>query len=175
MELLDIVDENNIPTGKSEDRKVVHRKGYYHREVGAWIVNKNNEILIQKRSANKEGNPNKWSLTAGHVDSGEDVKEAMIREIKEEVGIDVKLEDLELLFISKHNSLTGSNNVFGYLYLVRIDKKIEDFTIQEEEVSELKYISIEELEKIVKSKDENYTFPKWERVEEMVKRLKESI
>lgn len=175
MELLDILDENGKETGEIEDKDVIHKKGLYHKEVEVWLVNEEGKILIQKRAETKKQAPNKWSITAGHVKSGEKVKDAMIREIKEEIGIDCKKEDLDLILIAKHSSYRGDNNTFRYGYFCRTNKKITDFTIQKEEVSELKYITLQELEQIVEKQEESYLFPKWEYVQEVITYLKNKI
>lgn len=160
MELLDIVDENNNLTGKVEDKDIIHNNGIWHREVAIWIMNKNGEILLQKRASNKKQNPNKWGLTAGHIDAGENVEDAMKREILEELGINI--DDFNKIFIEKfkeiHSNSKQKNNYFAYQFFAKVDYKIDDYKIQKEELSELKYISLEELEDIVKKQDDNYTF-----------------
>ncbi len=175
MELLDVLDENGKETGEIEDKDIIHKKGLYHKEVEVWIVNEEGKILIQKRAENKKQAPNKWSITAGHVESGENVEDAMVREIKEEIGIDCKKEDLKLILIAKHHSYRGDNNTFRYGYFYRTNKKITDFTIQQEEVSELKYITLQQLEQIVKQKDNNYLFYTWEYIQEVIHYLKNKI
>ena len=175
MELLDVLDEEGNITGKVEDKDTIHDKGLWHKEVDAWIVNEKGEILIQKRASTKKQAPNKWITTGGHVKSGEDVKEAMAREIKEEIGLDCKKENLNLILIAKHRSYRGDNNVFRYLYFYRTQKQIQNFTIQKKELSDLKYIKLQELEDIVKIKDENYLFPKEEYIQEVITYLKENI
>ena len=74
MELVDIVDENNELTGKVEERWKAYEKGLWRRTVSCWIMNENGEILLQKRTATKRRNPNKWSKTGGQVDAGETVE-----------------------------------------------------------------------------------------------------
>ena len=176
MELLDVVDENNNLIGKTEDREIIHQKGLYHREVGIWIMNEKGEILVQKRSANKKQAPNKWGITAGHVDAGEEPIKVAIREVFEEIGLELSKEEIEFLFIAKKHkkfSDTQYNNNFQYIYFAKTNKKIEEYVIQEEELSELKYISIEELEKVIENKDEKYTFSKSEYFETLMKILNE--
>jgi len=160
MEILDIVDENNNFTGEKLDRKVVHEKGLWHREVSVYIINENNEILVQKRAATKKLCPNKWALCEGHIDSGEDEMSAAIREVKEEVGLNINKEDLISIGIEKSSKIREKiiNNKFKYIYLVKTNTKLEDYKIQYEELSELKYLSINELIEIINNKDDNYIF-----------------
>ena len=66
----------------------------YHKPVWIWIINDNNEILVQKRAACKKNHPNKWDMpSAGHVDAGETIIEGAIRETYEELGIQTKEDD----------------------------------------------------------------------------------
>ena len=92
MELIEIVDENGNFTGQVMDKEEAHDKNLLHNELGIFIINDKKEILLEKRSANKRFNPNKWGLCAGHVDAYETLEEAALREIKEEVGLDVSIE-----------------------------------------------------------------------------------
>lgn len=162
MELLDVVDENNQLTGKTEEKEIIHEKGLWHREIAVWIMNEKREILIQKRAASKKQGPNKWGLTAGHVDRGEEPIQAAKRETLEEIGIDVEEKELEPLLIEKMSEdfpkVNQTNSCFEYWYLLRTNKKIEEYVIEEKELSEVKYISLEELEKIINTQDDNYTF-----------------
>jgi len=173
MELLDIVDENNNLTGKTEEKEIIHKKGLWHREVAIWIMNNKGEILIQKRAATKKQNPNKWGLTAGHIDAGESIESGMRREILEELGIEINnFSEIEIRKLQEehHNSNT-INNYFAYVFFAKVDYDIQDYTIQKEELAELKYITIEELEEIVKNEDENYTFSKRESVKDIIEFL----
>lgn len=176
MELIDVVDENNQLTGKVEDRKTIHENGLWHRQVSCWIMNSKGELLLQKRAANKLKNPNKWSRTGGHVDAGEKPITGMIREIKEEIGVDIPKEKLELLDIKKLTndySKEVKHRYYGYNYFAVVDYGIEDYTIQKEELSDLKYISIEEMENAKERNDENYTFTKWNNFDEIISMLKQ--
>ena len=142
-----------------EDRWVAYSKGLWRRTVSCWIMNEKGAVLLQKRTANKVRNPNKWAKTGGHVDSGEDVKEAILREIKEEIGIDIPKKQVEILEI--HKSKDSNNKYFVYNFLFIVDYKIEDYILQKEEVAEVKYVTIEDMELIKRSNDSNYTFCNW--------------
>lgn len=174
MELLDVLDEEGNLTGNKEDKDIIHEKGLWHREVCVLIRNRKGEYLIQKRAATKKQAPNKWGMTAGHVDAGEDFEEAMIREIREELGIEVALEELTPLATFKEafeNETTTNNNYTKY-YFYETNRKIEDYTICLEELSELKYITIEEMEEAVEKKDENCSYARRDEMKEVIKLLK---
>lgn len=155
MELLDYYDEKNEKKLGVLERKKIHQCDLWHREISVWILNEKNEVLLQRRSPLKKTGANKFSLTAGHIGTGEKEIEAALREIKEEIGINVTENELILLDIYKNEQ--KNNNCFSYTYLLKTNKKIEDMTMQEE-VSELKYITIDELEKRLDNMDPEINF-----------------
>lgn len=165
MELIDILDENGKPTGKVADRKTIHQQGFWHTHVGVWIMNKNGELLLQKRSAQKESNPNKWSRTGGHADCGETPLQAIQRETEEEVGVKIPFEKFELIKTEKEERISKESGKcvrnFAYNYFALVDYKLDEYTMQKEEVSDLKYFSIEEIKKAKELNDTNYTFTRW--------------
>ena len=88
MELIDVLNENGVKTGKIASRDEVHQKGLWHRAIVVAIINEKNEILLQQRSANKEKNANMWDISAaGHISAGQDSLMAATREINEEVSV----------------------------------------------------------------------------------------
>lgn len=156
MELLDYYDSENKEKLGTKERDLVHEENLWHREVSVWVLNENKELLVQKRSANKKQAPNKYGLCAGHIDPNETPVQTAIRETFEETGIKVEEKDLKFLEIYVNNE--EGNKHFKYMYLVRTTMKIEDMTMQPEEVSELKYITLAELRKIVEERNSDYTF-----------------
>lgn len=149
MELIEIVDENGNYTGQVMDKEEAHDKNLLHNEVGIFIINDKKEILLQKRSANKRFNPNKWGLCAGHVDAYETLEEAALREIKEEVGLDVSIEEL-IPYGEKEVTIKDSNSHITYFYYVKCNKKEDEFIIQEEELSKVKWFNIDEIIMMIK-------------------------
>lgn len=158
MELVDVVDENNELTGQVEDRWVANNKGLWRRTVSCWIMNERGEVLFQKRTANKVRNPNKWAKTGGQVDCGESAEEAIFREVKEELGIEIPLNQIKAIDIYKCDD---KNKRFIYNFIFVVNYEIDDYILQEEEVADVKYITIEEMELIRKNNDLNYTFCNW--------------
>lgn len=110
--------------------------------------------MLQKRSASKKSHPDCWDISgAGHIRAGESVTEGAIRELKEELGVEVTEKDLN--YIATIKSIKNPKNMeFGYVYLLRCNKKIADYIFEDEEVSEVKYVYYEELEKMVEHKTE---------------------
>ena len=156
MELIDVLDENGNKTGDIVDRKEVHKKGLWHRIILVAIIDKNNKMLIQQRSGLKESNPNKWDISvAGHVSSGQNSIEAAIREVSEEVGIDLKENELEYMGMYKETKKVKENYIISHFYDCYIVKRdeidINNLKIQEEEVSKIKLCDIEEIKGMIKS------------------------
>lgn len=158
MELVDIVNENNELTGQVEERWKAIEKGLWRRTVSCWIMNEKGEILLQKRTPSKRRNPNKWAKTGGQVDSKETPEEAIFREVKEELGIEIPKEQIKVVNIRK----SEKGKRFAYNFLFVVNYKLEDYTLQKEEVSEVRYYTIEELEVAKKVNDSNYTFCNWD-------------
>lgn len=154
MEYIDIFDENNNPTGEIKEKNLAHEQGDFHRTAHIWIINDKNELLLQKRSASKKSHPNCWDISgAGHIRAGETVIQGAIRELKEELGVSVKENELE--YIATIKSTKNSKNMeFGYVYLVHLNKEIGEYIFEDEEVQEVKYIYYKDLEKMVEEKQE---------------------
>jgi len=91
-EIFDIVDEEDNVIGQAS-RREVHAGKLRHRAIHLLITNKHGDLFLQKRSRWKDANPGRWdSSTAGHVDAGESYEATAIRELKEELDIEVAPE-----------------------------------------------------------------------------------
>ena len=117
-EYFDILDENGNKTGKTKLRSEVHRDGDWHKAVHIWIINDNGNILLQRRCATKDSNPNMLDISsAGHLTAGDDSLSGAIRELKE-----------ELTKIEKIGTITDTNGKLPITtvidgYEVTIDEK----------------------------------------------------
>jgi len=159
MELLDVLDENGNKTGEVEEQSEVYRKGLWHRSSHIWIINDNNELLVQRRNPYKATFPNLWAISvAGHVDSGETSRDTAIRELKEEVNLEVEPTELEYLFTIKRHQPYEDHflNVFDDVYLLKRNIDVEQTKLQVEELTDIKYVYYEYLEKIFKDGDKDY-------------------
>lgn len=156
MELIQIVDKTGKFTGQIMDKEEAHDRNLLHNEVAVFIINNQQQVLLQKRSANKRFNPNKWGVCSGHVDAGESLENAALRELKEEVGLDIEEKDLHK-FGKREFSIKDANSHVTYFYYVKSNKKETDFVIQEEELSKVKWFSIENVINMIKEHDDTIT------------------
>ena len=92
-------------------------------EVIVFLLNYKNQILLQKRSEFEKHNPNKWSICAGHVEEYDSsLESAVVREVKEELNIDILEEKLiELDLEEPHTShfyyiLKGISLLIGFAH-----------------------------------------------------------
>lgn len=156
MEYFDILNENGEFTGKIATREECHEKGLWHRAIYGFIFNSNGDVLLQKRSKNKKLWPNLWDVTAGgHVLSGEFGSQALIREVKEELNIEINKNDIEYLVGSTSEVMRNGmkDNHFNECYIITKDVDINDIKLQEEEVSDIKWFTKQE---ILKKIDNNF-------------------
>ena len=161
MEYFDIVDIQGKPTGERASRADVHKYGYVHRAVHIWIYrmkNKHYELLLQKRSANKDSHPSCYDMScAGHVSAGDDYLQSALRELQEELGVTIKDYQLKELFIYPihyqkyfHNQLFIENEI-NQAYACMLDLETEHFILQEEEVESLRWVPFEQLESFMRT------------------------
>lgn len=177
MKYIDIVDDKNNLIGEKVDLTEAFKNGLWHREVSVFVVNNEGELLLQKRSNNKRRKPNMWTVCSGVVEAEEDVIAAAMRKLHNELVMKSTIYDLELIEIGiENNQLENEkNNNFRYIYFIKTDRKIEDYPINPEEISKLKYISIQELGRLIDEKDPNVTFSNQQYMEVVYKQLQKRI
>lgn len=175
MEYLDILDEKGNKTGEVKTRQEVHSNGYWHKGVHIWILNSKKELLVQRRSANKDVYPNKLYISvAGHPVSGEEELHSIKREFEEEIGIELDTRKLEYLFTfsQKVSENEGKflDNQFYDVYLVELDLNINNLKLQKEEVSEVKNIYYKDFEEMIKNNDKDIVNhpEEWEKLFEIL-------
>jgi len=160
MEELDIVDRDGNKTGDVRSATDVHMTGLLHKTVHVWIVNSKNEILLQLRSLKKAAYPGFWDVSAaGHVHTGERNIEAAMREVNEELGLNIKEAEFLFLGTVQTNELlndgTYMNNEVNDVYVVHSDVKIEDISFKDHEVESVLFVPRAQLEQRVKEGKED--------------------
>jgi len=165
MEYWDLLDQFGNTTGQTVEKWQVP-EGFAHLGAEVGIVNSNNEILIQKRAANKKYSPNFWSTTGGSVLAGENSIDTIVREVEEELGVKIKREELSFIkqYKVKHEETPP---IFIDTYLVKQDVDISDIIIQEDEVSEVKWATWEECEEM--SINGQFMEYRWEAIRDILK------
>lgn len=146
MELLDLYDENKYLTNLQISRGVKVPKGYYRLVVHICIFNEEGKMLIQKRTPNKKW-PNKWDISVGGcVTAGESSKLAAMREVKEEIGLDVDLSNVRC------NFTFNFEDGFDDIYLLNIDNlDLTKLKLQKTEVQEVKWATCDEIIEMMKN------------------------
>jgi len=158
-EYLDIVDQNNQPTGEKKLRSEVHTNGYWHRTVHIYFFRVKNghfEILVHLRAKNKDLHPNCWDTRfGGHLQTGETPDQAVLAELKEEVGLDLGLSDLISGPITKSEYFP--NNEFNYVYFYKFNDDISKLKFQDNEVQKVKWMKAEDISKDMKDNQSNWS------------------
>ncbi|MGN1310782.1 MAG: NUDIX domain-containing protein [Clostridia bacterium] len=145
MELLETFDSLGNKKNVGKEKAQARINGDFLSVIHLWIINPaNKKILIQQRSFYKESAKGKWDLSVGgHIRFGESEIQALIRETSEEIGITLtEKDDIRKLFSAKYDN--NYYKYFWHVYLLVKDIRLEDIVINEEEVMDIKYITIEE-------------------------------
>ena len=143
-ELIDVYDENRNKTGKTINREDIEKlaEGEYIIVSHCWIINSAKQILMTQRSltTNRGG---KWEDTHGGIRTGETSKQGMVRELKEEIGIEISENELKLIkTIKKENTLRD-------IYIVKKDISLADISFNDGEVMDCKYVTLDQFKEMI--------------------------
>jgi len=149
---IQIVDDNDsliaIKDSKSLD------KGDIWRISALWVKNSRGDILLARRSYNKRLDPGKWGpATAGTLEPDETYESNILKEAKEEIGLDLSKHNFEKLNKTRR---IGEQNYFCQWFKIVLDWDIDDFKIDEREVHEIKWFTKEEALNELKNKPEEF-------------------
>ena len=149
-----LVDKNDTQIGLMS-KLDAHKKGILHRAFSVFVLNNNNEIMLQKRAYNKYHSGGLWTNTCcSHQREGENTIEAGKRRLLEEMGFETELKIITS-FIYKvefENGLT--EHELDYLL---IGKYLKSPVINKQEVADWKWMKIELIADDIKLNPNNYT------------------
>jgi len=138
-ELLDVVNEHGEIL-RTLPRSVIHGDpSLMHRVVHVLVSNDRGEVLLQKRSMNKDVAPGKWDTSVGgHVNAGETIHEALRREMEEELAIATC--DTRFLYTYIHSNPYESELVYTHSCV-----HSGEITFNTDEIDEVRFWSIDEI------------------------------
>jgi isopentenyl-diphosphate delta-isomerase len=137
------------------EKQQAHINGLLHRAFSVFLFNENGEMLLQKRAAEKYHSPHQWTnAVCSHPRIEETYLEAAKRRLNEELGIDAELSE-KFHFIYKAD-------VGGGLWEHELDHVFtgtyhSKFNLNKDEVEEVRYISLENLDKEISEHPEQFT------------------
>ena len=139
-EIFEIVDEDNNIIGTALRRECHGNPELCHRTAHVIVLNNSGDILLQKRSKDKDIQPGKWdTAVGGHLMVGETFEQAAAREMNEELGIPSD-QQIAFLFNMKIRNEIESENVAVFSIVYQ-----GPFKIQKSEIDEVRFWSEAEL------------------------------
>ena len=148
-EIWDLYDENRELLGKDHVRGEQLPIGGYHLVVHVWIRNSKGEYLIAQRSANRPTNPLMWECVDGSVVKGEDSLQGVLREVKEEVGIDLLPEKGQVILsdIKKIEFGKVVNKIVD-VWLFEYDGEVDLSNATTDEVAQVAWMNREQIKEL---------------------------
>ena len=123
------------------------------RVAGLWLFNERKEVLVARRSLCKVHDPGKWGPSAaGTVEEGETYASNIIKEAKEELGISLREENL---IVGPKELRKTSHAYFAQIFFAKLSKDAS-FTLQKDEVEEVRLVSIDELSDWIKANPDDF-------------------
>ena len=152
-ENVDIFDRDDRPAGRIATKRQAHEQGLWHRSAHIWIYDRRGNILMQKRSASKDTFPGLWDISvAGHISAGESPLEGALREMREEIGLEVPPEEPEYLTTIHmeypYPQRGWTNREHCYVYLLRRDLDPAALVLQKEEVETVRFFTPQEFSRL---------------------------
>ncbi|WP_224485529.1 NUDIX hydrolase [Robertkochia aurantiaca] len=145
-EFVDILDQYGNHTGEVMLKSQAHHLGLFHPTVHIWVCNDKQEILLQKRHPDKIAYPNLWDVSvAGHISAGEDPVEAAVREVQEEIGLNLSGKNLQKIGMIrsdvKHHEQFHDRE-FHHVYRCLFNDSLQTLTLQSEEVTDVRFLPL---------------------------------
>jgi isopentenyl-diphosphate delta-isomerase type 1 len=142
-EILEIVDRQGNTIGSAPRSEIHGNPSLIHKVVHVLVFNENGEILLQKRSMNKDVAPGRWDTSVGgHISPNEDLIEAAKREMEEELGI--ISEDIIPLYSYIHSNPYESELVYTYSCIHN-----GPFSFNTEEIDSVRFWNLEDIKNVM--------------------------
>ena len=146
MEYWDIYDANKNRTGRLMKRNDWCLKdGEYHLSVLGVVARPDGRYLITKRVMTKAWAPGWWEVSGGAAQAGEESYDAVLREVREETGLDVSNAEGGYVFTYHRENPGEGDNYFVDVYRFVLDFKEEDLKLQTEETDGYRLATAEEI------------------------------
>lgn len=117
-----------------------------------WLINDKNEVLIARRAGHLDSDPGLWGPSvSGQIEKGESALEAIVREAQEELGLEPSVLSPTFGSEISHEHHDGEVREFT-IFHARIKDSLVDFFPESSEVEEIRWISIEDLRKLLATK-----------------------
>ena len=136
LEIWDLYDARRNATGETIQRGQTLPEGRYHLVVHGWVINSKNEILMTQRHPEKPF-PMLWECTGGSAIAGESSGVAVLRELREEIGVSFSLLD------GRRLQSIRREDAFVDVWVFRGDLEINKLVLQQEEVVAAKWVTPE--------------------------------
>jgi isopentenyldiphosphate isomerase len=148
--MFDVVNEADEVVGRAT-RSEVHRRGLLHRATHVLAFNSRKQVFLQKRSLQKDRQPGLWDSSAsGHVDAGEDYDTCAVRELREEIGLELSATPQRLFRL-----VAGPETDFEHLWVYRCEAE-GPFELNTEEIERGGWFSPEEVTKWMAEKPHEF-------------------
>lgn len=149
-EIFDVVNERDEVIGQAT-RAEVHRLGLKHRAVHVLVFNRSGQVFLQKRSMSKDRQPGLWDSSAsGHLDTGESYDACAVRELREEIGLNLQKAP-QALFKLAASQETDQEHVWVY----RCEAE-GPFELNQEEIERGDWFSTEEVTRWLTKRPEEF-------------------
>lgn len=160
--LVEVVDENDITIGHCEKLKA-HQLGLLHRAISVFLINENDELLLQQRSNKKYHGRLMFANTCcSHPFPGEDPKKAASRRLEEELGI--KFDNFHASYTYKYHVQMEddlSEHEFDHIFIGNIETDKLRWELNRDEVEIVMYKSIEEINQEIETNQHTLKYAPW--------------
>ena len=158
-EHFDVCTPDGAPTGRSVPRSEAHRLGLWHRSSHLWITDGRGALLLQQRHPDKQTDPGRWDIAvAGHLSAGQSPLDALIREAKEELGLDLDTSSVTFLGTQPQEYVDAEfiDREWQHLYAATWSGSLSSLVLQAEEVVAVRWMGVEQYARAIAVGDPAY-------------------